>query len=83
MPVCFAAQPLNHQMCSCRPSKLVRDVDMTIQKEQQISGFVITADADKVIAASATGIAPAAAVQIVLTAAPAQAASTSSAVTIH
>ena len=47
------------------------------------SGFVITADADKVIAASATGIAPAAAVQIVLTAAPAQAASTSSAVTIH
>ena len=76
MPVCFAMQPLNHQLCSCRPSKPVRDLDMIMQKEQQIAAVVTRADADKVIAAFAEGIAPAATAQIDLTAAPAQTAST-------
>ena len=47
---------------------------MITQKKQQIAGVVAKADADKVIAASAQGKAPAAAVRIDLTAAPAQAA---------
>ena len=76
MPVCFAMQPLNYQLCSCRPSKPVRDLDMIMQKEQQIAGVVTKADADKMIAASAAGTTPAAAAQIDLTLAPAQAAST-------
>ena len=51
---------------------------MIMQKEQQIAGVVTKADTDKVIAASAKGTAPAATVQIDLTAAPAQTASTQS-----
>ena len=53
MPVCFAMQPLKHQLCSRRPSKPVRNLDKIMQKEQQIAGVVTQADADKVIAASA------------------------------
>ena len=54
----------------------VRDLDVIMQKEQQIAGVVTKADADKVIAASAKAIAPAATAQIDLTAAPVQTAST-------
>ena len=50
-------------------------LDVIVQKEQQVAGVVTKADADKVIAASVNRIAPAAAAQIDLTAAPAQAAS--------
>ena len=48
-------------------------LDVTVQKEQQVAGVITKADADKVIAASTYRIAPAAAAQIDLTAAPAQA----------
>lgn len=67
---------MNHRLCSCRAPKPVRDLDMIMQKEQQIAGVVTKADADKMIAASAKGIAPAATAQVDLTAGPGQAAST-------
>ena len=51
-------------------------LDEIVQKEQQVAGAVTKADADRVIAASVNRIAAAAAAQIDLTAAPAQAAST-------